>query len=300
MREDVMNPTVDSVENRLRDMEERLRGAGVSNAVWEANQMMASVLGESPVLVPLRRKEDLSEGRLQVLEKMVSGRVNRRPLAHVLGEWDFGGLCLGITPNVLVPRPETEEFLAFVVQGLAGANAEGAGREASRIYSIADIGTGSGCLAIALARRFQEAFVWAVDLSPSALTVACRNAKRHEVAGRMYFLEGDLLAPLSPSLHLDAVVANLPYVDERDMETLPPEVLHEPPLALNGGLGGLDLIHRLIGQTRGRFALGGKIFLEIGHGQMEAVKGLLSAAGYRTIRSARDFAGVERFVMGAK
>jgi release factor glutamine methyltransferase len=270
-----------------------MSAAGVSNAAWEAQEMMAAALGEAKVLVPLRHRDILPVDRRAAWEILVSGRCARRPLAHLLGEWDFDGLRLVVRPSVLVPRPETEELLEFVVRKL-----EERGVSSNSILSAADIGTGSGCLAVAMAKRWPRAFVWAVDKSATALGVARRNAEVHEVARRVFFLAGDLMARLSPGLHLDVVVANLPYVDEEEMPFLDPEVRHEPSLALNGGPGGLDLIRRLIVQAREKLSAGGRLFLEIGHDQAAAVSGLLRDQGFREIETGRDTAGIERFVMG--
>jgi release factor glutamine methyltransferase len=270
-----------------------MSAAGVSNAAWEAQEMMAAALGDSKVLVPLHYRDILSLDRLAAWESLVSGRCARRPLAHLLGEWDFDGLRLVVRPGVLVPRPETEELLEFVVQKLKER-----GGAAASVLSAADIGTGSGCLAVAMAKRWPRALVWAVDVSATALAVARRNAEVHGVARRIFFLVGDLMTRLSGGLHLDVVVANLPYVDEEEMPFLDPEVRREPSLALNGGRGGLDLIRRLIVQARERLSAGGRLFLEIGHDQAAAVTGFLRDQGFREIETGRDSAGIERFVMG--
>jgi release factor glutamine methyltransferase len=132
------------------------------------------------------------------------------------------------------------------------------------------------------------------------LSVARRNAAAHGVGRRVFFLEGDLMSRFSPGLHLDAVVANLPYVDEKDMESLDPEVRREPALALDGGRGGLDVIRRLIVQAWEKLLPDGQVFLEIGHDQAAAVSDLFRGMGYRKIEVGRDFAGVERFVAGTK
>lgn len=277
------------VGDLLKDGVRRLEAAGVSNAAWETREMMAAALGDLPVLVPMRLAEALAPDRRTLWENLLAERCSRKPLAQVLGEWDFAGLRLSVTPDVLVPRPETEELLEWMGKRLP-----------SRLFSLADIGTGSGCLAVASAKRWTEAFIWAVDASPSALAVAKRNAETHGVARRTFFLEGDLMAPLSKGLYLDAVVANLPYVDEKEMGSLSPEVRREPASALNGGKEGLDVIRRLIIQAWERLVPGGKVFLEIGHDQALAVAALFGGMGYRVVETGKDFAGVVRFVMGVK
>lgn len=287
MIEDVLSAA--AVGALLKEGARRLESAEVSNAAWEAREMMGVVLSDLPALVPLRLREALTETQRALWNNLVEERCSRKPLAQVLGEWDFAGLRLSVTPDVLVPRPETEEFLEWTMARLGG-----------HVFSVADIGTGSGCLAVALAKKYPGAVLWAVDLSSSALAVARRNAEAQGVSRRIYFLEGDLMARLSKGLHLDAVVANLPYVDEEDMAGLAPEVKREPALALNGGRGGLELIRRLTVQAWEKLPSGGKLFLEIGHNQTAAVKALLQDMGYRGIETGADFAGIERFVMGIR
>lgn len=287
MTEDVLSAV--TVGGLLREGVRRLEAADVSNSVWEAREMMGVVLSDLPALVPLRLRETLTEGQRSLWGSLLDERCGRKPLAQVLGEWDFAGLRLSVTPDVLVPRPETEEFLEWTMAHLG-----------DHVFSVADIGTGSGCLAVALAKKYPGAFLWAVDVSSAALAVARRNAEAQGVARRLFFLEGDLMGRLSKGLHLDAVVANLPYVDEKDMAGLAPEVKREPALALNGGRGGLELIRRLVVQAWEKLSPGGKLFLEIGHDQTAAVKALLENMGYRGVDTGVDFAGIERFVMGIR
>ena len=287
MTEDVLSAA--TVGALLKEGMRRLEAAEVSNAAWEAREMMGVVLSDLPALVPLRLRDGLSDSQRALWGNLLDERCGRKPLAQVLGEWDFAGLRLSVTPDVLVPRPETEEFLEWT-----------AARLPDHVFSVADIGTGSGCLAVALAKRYPGAVLWAVDVSTAALAVARCNAEAQGVARRIYFLEGDLMARLSKGIYLDAVVANLPYVDENDMAGLSPEVLREPALALNGGHGGLELIRRLVVQAWEKLPAGGKLFLEIGHNQTAAVKALLEGMGYRRIETGADFAGIERFVLGVK
>ncbi len=287
MRENVLSAT--TVGELLKEGVDSLEAAGVSNAAWEARELMAAVLKESPTLLPLRFRESPAAVQRTLWEGLVTARCDRKPLAQVLGEWDFGGMRLTVTPDVLVPRPETEEFLAWSLRFLPG-----------RVFSIADVGTGSGCIAVALARQFPNAFVWALDVSPKALAVARRNAETQKADRRIFFLEGDLLTRFPTGLALDAVIANLPYVDEKEMGSLAPEVLHEPSLALNGGKEGLDLIRRLVVQAWERLVPGGRLFLEVGHDQGAAVLRLLTEMGFQSTALGKDFAGVDRFVTGMR
>lgn len=287
---------LNTVARAAEDVQRRLSRAGVANAAWEAQELLASVLLCPHGMVSLRAEDALLPAQRERLESLVVERCLRRPLAYVLGEWDFTDLRLEITPDVLTPRPETEELFELAASFLAGLPVSGG-------LSLADVGTGSGCLALALARRFPEATVRAVDISPRALEVARRNADRHGVAGRVRFAFGDLLAPLlaDPAARgFDAVVANLPYVDGRLMETLPPEVRFEPELALDGGRDGLEPVRRLLPQAFSVLRPGGRLFLEVGHDQARAVSADLLDEGFRDVGIFKDMAGIERFVTGKR
>jgi release factor glutamine methyltransferase len=222
-------------------------------------------------------------------------------LAQVLGEWDFSALSLKITPDVLIPRPETEELLEWILHDFipllpeGGLSSRGSRGGLDQPWRIADVGTGSGCLAISLAKALPYSTVWAIDLCPKALAVACQNG----VSTSVIFTQGDLLGSLLQE-KLDIVVANLPYVDEKDMDSLSPEVKHEPALALNGGLEGLALIRRLIPQAASCLKPGGKIYLEVGLDQSPRVVQAMADGGFKEISVKKDFAGIDRFIGGVK
>jgi release factor glutamine methyltransferase len=271
-----------------RDGTSRLLEAGLSNAAWESREILAFALGATPAGLALEARRPASESVVAAWERMVSDRCSRRPLAYVLGEWDFCGLRLEVTPDVLVPRPETEELFGWAAEKLP-----------PQLLSVADVGTGSGCLAIALAKRFPLTNVWAFDVSDPALAVARRNSRLHAVGNRVYCMKGDLLSRFSTGFALEAVVANLPYVDEKDMGDLSPEVKHEPSLALNGGDGGLTLVRRLLIQAWERLLPGGQVFLEVGHDQGPEASLMAEVLGFKT-ETRKDFAGLSRFVRGVK
>jgi release factor glutamine methyltransferase len=163
---------------------------------------------------------------------------------------------------------------------------------------IADVGTGSGAIAVALAKERPDATVYAVDVSPDALAVARANAERHGVT--VAFLEGDLAAPLAPLAPLDLIVANLPYVRAGDIPGLAPEVRAEPRLALDGGADGLDLVRRLVAAAPALLAPGGALALEIGVGQAAETARLCAAAGLTDVRVVLDLGRIERVVSGVR
>src|SRR6185295_17964767 len=199
-------------------------------------------------------------------------------------------LC--VDARVLVPRPDTETLVDEALARLPGGKA---GADPAR---VAEVGTGSGAVAIAIAKTRAGTEVVASDVSPGALEVARGNAERHGVA--IAFVEGDLDAPLRPLAPFDAVVANLPYVASREIDGLSPEVRAEPRLALDGGADGLDLVRRLVAAAPALLGPCGALALEIGAGQAPATAALLTAAGFADVRLRRDLAGIDRVVSGVK
>lgn len=232
---------------------------------------------------PLR---ELTAEELAGYEADVARRLRHEPIQYITGEQEFYGLRLRVTPTVLIPRPETEHLVEAVAARLAGA------------VRILDVGTGSGAIALALAKELPEAIVTAVDLSPAALAVARSNASALGFAKRVRFLESDLLEAIDGE-KFDAVVSNPPYVPEGDRAGLAAQVREfEPGMALFGGNSGLDVYRRLIPQAYESLEVGGLLAMEIGFGQREAVAGLLD--GWREIEFVDDLQGIARVVMAIK
>jgi len=216
-------------------------------------------------------------------------RSAREPLQYLLGTQEFFGLEFLVGPEVLIPRPETELLVEEA-------------RSHSLTFSfplISDVGTGSGCIAIALATALRSARLFAIDRSASAIALARKNAVRHRVQERITFLEGDLLQPLKGlelNGRLAAIVSNPPYIPQDELATLQPEVgLYEPRLALDGGLDGLAIHRRLLREAVEFLAPGGLLAVEVGQGQTENVIQIaLDQGDYDRIRTIRDAAGIER------
>jgi len=216
---------------------------------------------------------------------LIERRVAGEPIQYITGETEFYGLPFQVDRNVLIPRPETEHLVEKVL-ALAG--------EFER-PRIVDVGTGSGAIAIALAHKLPAARITAVDISAAALTIARGNAERNGVAGRVRFLEGDLLAPVAGK-QFEIVVSNPPYVAESDRGTLAVEVRdHEPAVALFAG-GGLDVYRRLIPDGWAALVPGGFLAMEIGLGQNSAVAELMVDAGFEQVEFIADLQGIPRVV----
>lgn len=271
---------------------EELTRHAVVNSRVDAEILLAHSLGKtrSSLLAHYRDEVDDSLGR--VFFARVGERCRGKPLQYILGQQEFRGLLFEVSPAVFIPRPETE----FVVEAALEHLAEGG-------LELADVGTGSGCLAISLAVALPRARVWATDLSEAALEVARRNAARHGVERKITFLQGDLLKPLIRRLgkgQLDAVVSNPPYVGPEELSGLQKEVRDwEPRLALVGEEEASGLYGRLLSQAQVRLRPGGLLIMEIGYSMQEAVCGLLGQ-GWDLLGVTDDLNGIPRVVSARK
>lgn len=259
---------------------ERLSSAGIDEAGLEAELLLRHVLRQDAVQLFLDLKEELSPQQAQLLNTLVERRLSGEPLAYITGRREFHGLEFTVNPHVLIPRPETEHLVEKALE------------LAQQIPSpvIADIGTGSGIIAISLAVNLPHARIYASDISLEALETARGNTERHKVASRITFLRGDLTASLPEPV--DILIANLPYVKSSDCANSP-----EPHQALDGGIDGLYVIERLCGGLKGKLKPSGWVLLEIGQGQEKRVKELVEAALPNSrIETIKDLAGIERVV----
>jgi release factor glutamine methyltransferase len=270
------------VKEELGLVRERLASAGIEDAPLEAELLLRHALEQDSVQLYLKHAQELTSEQSHLLDAMVVRRLSGESLAYITGVREFYGLEFAVNKNVLIPRPETENLVEKALE------------IASEIPAliVADIGTGSGAIAVSLAVNLLQSKIYATDISPEALDVARLNARRHGVESRITFLKGDLTVPLPEPV--DILVANLPYVKSCDCASSP-----EPHLALDGGKDGLDAIERLCGGLQGKLKPGGSVLLEIGQGQGRAVKRLLKATlPDSRIETIKDLAGIERVVWG--
>ncbi|MGF7178545.1 peptide chain release factor N(5)-glutamine methyltransferase [Tunturiibacter psychrotolerans] len=233
---------------------------------------------------------DLSADQQALYQIAISRRLQLEPIQYITGEQEFYGLRLHVSPAVLIPRPETEHLVEAVLALLP----------ANQPLKLADIGTGSGAIAIALAVHLPLAQITALDLSTEALAVATSNAREHNVANRIDFFESDLLAVVDNQTEtFDALVSNPPYIPESDRATLHPQVReHEPATALFAGETGLDIYRRLVPQALSALKPNGLLALEIGHGQREHLTQLL--AGWNDVSFVNDLQQIPRVVLARK
>lgn len=264
-----------------------LARAGLDSARVEAEVLLGEALGGSRHLAYLDPQLPLSETEHDRFVALVRRRARRVPIQYVVGRETFCGLDLVVTPDVLIPRPETEGAVAAVLAAVA---------DTARPV-IADVGTGSGCVALALAAARPDALIYALDYSPAALDVARVNAERFGMGARVRFLEGDLVAPLlREGVQAHVVVSNPPYVADGEFEGLQPEVRCEPDAALRGGPDGLQYYRRIIAEAPGALASRGRVVLELGFGHAEAVQAMAARAGLGIERLDPDFNGIPRIL----
>lgn len=258
----------------------------------EAELLLRHVTGLDRAGVYANPHVELSAAQSAALRALTARRLRREPLPYILGEWPFCGLSFRVSPAVMIPRPETE---TLVDEALAWRRRR---RELDpRPVAIADVGAGSGCIAVSLAARLPGDRLLALDVSPAALAVARENAERLGVAGRVSLVQSDLLSALSEPV--DLIVANLPYIPDAEVSSLQPEVrLHEPPVALGGGPDGLSLIRRLLAQAQSLLSPDGAVMLEINPPQAavlpDEARSMFPAAHVRVVR---DLAGLDRVVL---
>ncbi len=248
----------------LNEATEQLSVAGVDEPRLDAELLLCHRLGLTRATLLAHPDRLLSPMETRALAALLARRAGREPLPYILGTREFFGLRLAVDSRVLIPRPETELLVERALWLASRISSSGPLR-------IADVGTGSGCIAVALAVHLPHALIYATDVSADAM---------HGVASRIRFLWGDLLSPVPQSVHL--IVANLPYIAAQEWEMLPPEVgRFEPRCALDGGPDGLDLVRRLLMQAPAYLLPGGALLLEIGARQGEAVMNLARAAFHR-------------------
>lgn len=276
-------------------LKDRRPGAGRT----DAEVILGHVMGWDRTNLYMNGDLEIPSSREDVLRNLVERRTAGEPLAYITGRKEFWGMDFIVNPSVLIPRPETELLVDKALDLIKNNNRS---RGAAGGPVIADVGTGSGTIAVSLAVLLPEARVFATDISNKALEVAGQNAAAHGASGRIFFLVGDLLEPLislPESGHFNLVAANLPYVPTREIQGLMVDVRdYEPCIALDGGLDGLNLYRRLIPQAFDLLNNGGFLLMEIGPGQGEAMLGILEKGWSAEILN--DLAGRERLVVAQK
>ncbi len=266
----------------------------LASARLDAEVLLAHVLEQDRLALYLHYEDKVPGSALQAYKQLIRRRVNREPIAYITGMREFYSISFAVEPSVLIPRPETEHLVEYVLEHVKG-DAGTTGQEALRLL---EIGTGSGNLCIALAKHLPQAQIVSLDVSFSAIAVAMKNLRGHpDCSERIRLVQGDLLEGLHPErarFHL--IVSNPPYVPNESWDDLAPEVReYEPRVALDGGRRGTEILHRIL-HSAARFLLpDGALVVEIGEDQAEAMAGMAEETGhYRQSRVLEDYAGKPR------
>lgn len=269
-----------------RTLAEAFAKAGLDSPELDARLLAGHVLGLDHTALTVKGEQCLGDDAARTLAALAVRRLDREPVARILGVKEFWSLPIRVNDATLVPRPETETL----VEASLAALDEGGSR--TRALRILDLGTGSGALLIALLIELPSATGVGIDVSSQAVAAAHGNAARFGVASRASFAVGDFGAALASSF--DLVVSNPPYIESDRIATLPPEVRHDPRRALDGGSDGLDAYRAIAGQAPSLLGPGGHLVVELGLGQEDAVASLFRAAGLTPLPARPDLLGIPR------
>jgi len=271
----------------LRWTSEHFTAKGIETARLDAELLLAHALGTDRLRLYVDFDKPVLEDERSRYRELVKRRATDRvPVSQLLGEREFWSLSFKVTSDVLTPRPETETLVEAAVARLDDSSAP---------WRILDIGTGSGAIALSLAREHPQAAVTATDISPAALQIARENADQLQVGERLRFLEGSLFEPVEGE-QFDLIVSNPPYLAGTSRQALPPELAHEPDEALFGGPDGYEVLRPLAAGVFGHLASGGHVLVEIDPGQAKQIAEWFAEAGLVEVETLRDLAGRPRGV----
>jgi release factor glutamine methyltransferase len=260
----------------------------------EARILLTHVLGWQRTQLITRGDEPLDDASIAHYQALEARRVAGEPVAQLVGAREFFGLDFEVTPDVLIPRPETELLVETALAAIENISRP----------RVLDLGTGTGAIAVAIASTRPDAQVWALDRSAEALAVATRNSTRlldaKRLGGAVALQQSDWYGSLDPALRFDVIVSNPPYIASGDPHLSEGDLRFEPRGALTDEADGLSAIRVIVAGAPARLAAGGALWIEHGYDQAEAVRGLLSAQGFAQVRSERDLAGIERISGGRR
>ena len=297
-----------SVRALLKQGIERLRSAHVPSYPLAAELLLIHVTSRDRTWLYSRPEEIVPGPEAEAYIALLDRRATGVPTQHLTGKQEFWGLEFEVTPDVLIPRPETEHLIEVALDRLAVRDLR-AGREQhfeGENATLVDVGTGSGCIAVALAKELPAATICASDISQAALEVARRNAARHGLSDRIHFCESNLLEKFLVSSRnsqpaFDLIISNPPYISLREAHSLPIEVReHEPHVALFGGDEGHELYSALIPQAAQLLKPGGLLVLELGYNSLPAAQSLFEDLAWTNVAVTNDLAGIPRVIAGER
>lgn len=283
------------IADAIRYATERLVQAGIQNARLDAEVLLSYFLKKDRAWLITHGKDALEREGQKLFDDAIDRRSRREPLQHIIGRQEFWGLEFTVTRDVLIPRPETELVVETALKIV---------KRASRA-TIVDLCTGSGCVAVSLAREIEDARIFATDMSMQTLAVARENARKHDVSDRIRFMDGNLFRPLEEldlRDRVDVITANPPYIRSGDLPMLQAEVKdYEPEIALIAGPEGTEIQKKIIDNASAFLKKQGALIMEMGLGQAETLKTMAADTGsYAEIEILKDLAGIERVIVAHK
>jgi release factor glutamine methyltransferase len=273
-----------TIQNALADATAALANSDLKQARLEAGSVLSHVMNRDRTFILAHPEHVLDNHLLAMFQSLVVRRAAGEPLQYITGHQEFFKLDFEVTPEVLIPRPESEAIVEVALELLPK----------DRSSRLADVGTGSGCLAISILHELPNTSGIAIDVSPDALKVARRNAQRHGGIDRLQLVESDLFSAVAGAGQFDLIVSNPPYVPDNDLDSLQREVRYEPRSALAGGSDGLDVIRRLLREAPSRIQTGGHLVFEFGFGQAEPLLNLIDRKAWDLIEVRKDLQGIPR------
>ncbi|MDM7923657.1 MAG: peptide chain release factor N(5)-glutamine methyltransferase [Pyrinomonadaceae bacterium] len=273
-----------NIAEALREAEQRLTAAAVIDSRRESASLLAFATGRDRTFLIAHPEYDLTKDEESAFGSVVKRRETREPFQYITGRQEFFGLEFAVTPDVLIPRPETELVVEAAIRIL----------EPQQPARICEVGVGSGCIVVSILHSLKDVTGVGLDISPAAIEVARKNAETHGVAARIELRESDVFAALGDE-RFAMIVSNPPYVPSGDMLTLQSEVgLFEPHVALTDGADGLSIVRRIVAEAPRYLIAGGWLLLEIGFGQHEKVRALFSDAIWADVAFLPDLQGIPR------
>jgi len=271
----------------LMQAKKKLKESGIGEYALDSELIMMDVMHMNRINVLTNSTILLTEQQQSDFDKKIQRRMNKEPVAYILGYREFMGLDFYVESGVLIPRPDTEILVEAVLNIIRNNNKK---------VNVAEVGAGSGCISISIA-KFVNAECYCTDINPKAIEISIKNAKLNKVEDEVHFYNGDIFNAL-PSMKFDIIVSNPPYIRKKDIALLMPDVRnYEPENALCGGADGLDFYRRITIDGKNLLKPGGYIFYEIGYDEAEEVSRILAESGYNDIRVKKDLSGLDRVVM---
>ena len=288
--------TFQTVGQALKNIRKIFKNRGIINSEREAEILLSYFLEMSRSEIYLNSDRVLKDIEKTQLEKKIQKRINKIPLQYITKHQEFMGMDFLVEKGVLIPRPETEILVEEVIKRLKDY-------KYSNNLKVVDLGTGTGIIAICIAKFIEDVIIYATDISKKSLQLALKNAQKHDCKDKIIFLQGDLFEPFLGRIEknsLDGIISNPPYIDSYNFKLLPPEIKdNEPKIALSGGIDGLDYYRKIIKKSSHYLTNGGFIALEVGINQSKIVKELIIRESNfnQDIEIIKDYLGIERVVI---